>query len=147
MYFFTHRKRKAFSPLSFANSMFSLIIIQEYEVYVLLFFSDNVKFLTQVRATHPHSAGWRPAEDDNQSLVPRDTVHCSNSVPKRRGGQKKCFSLKSNNRNNNELYCSYTECVRNLRIAFTHTLCFLLMANYNPNDVSLLYVWFLDNCS
>lgn len=50
-------------------------------------FSDNVKFPTQVRATYPYSASWRPEKDDHQPLLPRDAVHCGNSISKRRGGQ------------------------------------------------------------
>lgn len=56
--------------------------------------ADYVKLLAQVRATHPYSASRRPAADGHQPFFPRDTVHCSNSVPKRRGLANFLFSQK-----------------------------------------------------
>lgn len=56
-----------------------------------LFCPDHVKFPSQVRAAHPHSSGRGTKEDDHQPLLPRDAVHCGDSVSERRGWQCSVF--------------------------------------------------------
>lgn len=70
------------------NTQWKCVSETQHSYICVVVFPDHVKFFAQVWATHSYSSGWRPTEDDHQPLFPRDTVYCSNGVPKWRGRQE-----------------------------------------------------------